>query len=153
MALKIRLARYGAKKRPFYRIVVADSRAPRDGRFIDRVGIYNPMVPKHSEERVRLDIEKCKDWLAKGARPTERVARFLGEAGLWDWKSGHNPVKGKPGAKAEQRITERKEREQARFEVEEKAKVTVSVEADEAVSAAADVPAEDTPDAAASIEK
>jgi small subunit ribosomal protein S16 len=91
MALKLRLARHGAKKRPYYRIVVADSRAPRDGRFIDIVGKYNPMLPKDSEDRVTLDVEKCKEWLGKGARPTERVARFLGGAGLWDWKAGNNP--------------------------------------------------------------
>ena len=77
MALKLRLARHGAKKRPYYRVVVADSRAPRDGRFIDIVGKYNPMLPKDSEQRVILDAEKCKEWLGKGARPTERVARFL----------------------------------------------------------------------------
>ncbi len=96
MALKIRLARHGAKKRPYYRIVVADSRAPRDGRFIEIVGKYNPMLPKTSDDRVVLDIEKCKGWLNKGARPTERVARFLGSAGVWEWKAGHNPVKGSP---------------------------------------------------------
>ena len=80
MALKIRLARHGAKKRPYYRVVVADSRAPRDGRFIEIVGKYNPMLPKSSEDRVVLDIEKCKEWLNKGARPTERVARFRSES-------------------------------------------------------------------------
>jgi small subunit ribosomal protein S16 len=122
MALKIRLARHGAKKRPYYRVVVADSRAPRDGRFIEIVGKYNPMLPKSSEDRVVLDIEKCKEWLNKGARPTERVARFLGAAGVWEWKVGHNPVKGKPGAKAEQLIKDKAEKEEARKQAEEEAK-------------------------------
>jgi len=133
MALKIRLARHGAKKRPYYRVVIADSRSPRDGRFIDRVGSYNPMLPKDSEDRVKLDVEKCKDWLAKGARPTDRVARFLKDAGLWDWKPGNNPNKGKPGAKAIQLIEDRKEKEEARKEAEKEAK-----EAAKAAAAAAE---------------
>ena len=122
MALKLRLARHGAKKRPYYRVVVADSRAPRDGRFIDIVGKYNPMLPKDSEERVTLDVEKCKEWLGKGARPTERVARFLGAAGLWEWKAGNNPIKGKPGAKAEQMIKDKAEKAEARKAAEAEAK-------------------------------
>ena len=122
MALKLRLARHGAKKRPYYRVVVADSRAPRDGRFIDIVGKYNPMLPKDSEERVVLDVEKCKEWLGKGARPTERVARFLGAAGLWDWKAGNNPEKGKPGAKAEQMLKDKAEKAEARKAAEAEAK-------------------------------
>ena len=122
MALKLRLARHGAKKRPYYRIVAADSRAPRDGRFIDIVGSYNPMLPKDSEDRVKLDVEKCQDWLKKGARPTDRVARFLGAAGLWEWKAGNNPEKGKPGQKALERIEERKEKAEARTQAEEDAK-------------------------------
>jgi len=122
MALKLRLARHGAKKRPYYRVVVADSRAPRDGRFIDIVGKYNPMLPKDSEQRVTLDLEKCKEWLGKGARPTERVARFLGAAGLWEWKAGNNPIKGKPGAKAEQMIKDKAEKAEARKAAEAEAK-------------------------------
>lgn len=122
MALKLRLARHGAKKRPYYRIVVADSRAPRDGRFIERVGSYNPMLPKGSEDRVKLDVEKIKEWLAKGARPTDRVARFLGAAGLWEWKAGNNPNKGKPGAKAQQLEIDRAEKAEARKAAEEEAK-------------------------------
>jgi len=152
MALKLRLARHGAKKRPYYRIVVADSRAPRDGRFIDRVGSYNPMLPKDSEDRVKLDVEKCKDWLSKGARPTERVARFLGAAGLWDWKHGNNPIKGKPGAKAEQLIVEKKEKEEARKVAEAEAKEAAKEAkkaAEEAAKAAEaeakEAPAEETP--------
>ena len=136
MALKLRLARHGAKKRPYYRIVVADSRAPRDGRFIDIVGKYNPMLPKDSEARVEIDVEKCKEWLGKGARPTERVARFLGAAGLWDWKAGNNPEKGKPGAKAEQMIKDKADKAEARKVAEAEAKEAAK-EAAKAAEAAA----------------
>jgi small subunit ribosomal protein S16 len=148
MALKLRLARHGAKKRPYYRIVAADSRAPRDGRFIDIVGRYNPMLPKDSEDRVQLDIEKCKDWISKGAQPTERVARFLGAAGLWEWKPGNNPQKGKPGAKALEREEERKEKAEARAEAEREAKEAAEEAkkaAEAAAKEAAETPAEEAP--------
>ena len=104
MALKIRMARWGAKKRPYYRIVVADSRAPRDGRFIEKVGFFNPLVPKDSENRVGFDEERVKYWLGVGARPTDRVARFLSQIGLFEWQHGNNPNKGKPGKKALERL-------------------------------------------------
>lgn len=152
MALKLRLARHGAKKRPYYRIVVADSRAPRDGRFIEIVGSYNPMLPKDSESRVELKVEKIQEWLAKGARPTDRVARFLGAAGLWEWKAGNNPNKGKPGAKAEQLVKDRAEKEEARKQAEEdakeaakEAKAAADAAAKEAAAAAKAAPAEDAP--------
>ena len=152
MALKLRLARHGAKKRPYYRVVVADSRAPRDGRFIDIVGKYNPMLPKDSEQRVILDAEKCKEWLGKGARPTERVARFLGAAGLWEWKAGNNPIKGKPGAKAEQMIKDKAEKAEARKAAEAEAKEAAKEAAKaaeeaakEAEAAAKEAPAEEAP--------
>lgn len=152
MALKLRLARHGAKKRPYYRIVVADSRAPRDGRFIDRVGSYNPMLPKDSEDRVKLDVEKIQEWLGKGARPTDRVARFLGAAGLWEWKAGNNPNKGKPGAKAQQLEIERKEKAEARKAAEEEAKqaakeaaAAADAAAKEAAEVAKNAPAEEAP--------
>ena len=141
MAIKLRLARHGAKKRPYYRIVVADVRSPRDGRFIDIVGRYNPMLPKDSDDRVQLDIEKVKEWLGKGARPTERVARFLGAAGLWEWKAGNNPNKGKPGAKALQLIEEKKEKEEARKQAEEEAKEAAKEAAAAAAAAAAEAEA------------
>jgi small subunit ribosomal protein S16 len=105
MALRIRLARAGAKKRPFYRIVVADSRAPRDGRFVERIGSYNPMVAKDHPERVVINVERAKHWLAAGARPTERVARFFGGAGLAP--SPAIPIqtkKSQPKAKAQERM-------------------------------------------------
>ncbi len=159
MALKLRLARHGAKKRPYYRIVVADSRAPRDGRFIDRVGSYNPMLPKDSDERVKLDADKVKEWLGKGARPTDRVARFLSQAGLWEWKPGNNPNKGKPGAKALQLIEEKKEREEARKvaeaearEAAEEAAKAAEEAAKQAEAEAAEAPAEEAPAAEAPAE-
>ena len=148
MAVKLRLARHGAKKRPYYRIVAADVRAPRDGRFIEQVGAYNPMLPKDSEDRVKLDVEKIQAWLKKGARPTERVARFLGAAGLWEWKAGNNPEKGKPGEKALERIEERKEKAEARAAAEAEAK-EAAVEAKKAADAAAKEAAEEAKNAPA----
>lgn len=104
MSLKIRLTRAGAKKRPFYRIVVADSRYPRDGRFIEIVGTWNPMLPKDDEKRVHLEAERIQEWLSKGAQPTDRVLRFLDVAGLVKRPSRSNPNKGKPGKKAQERL-------------------------------------------------
>lgn len=105
MALKIRLARGGAKKRPFYSIVVADARSPRDGRFIEKIGTYNPMLPKDHAERVRLDSERAKHWLSVGALPTDRVALFLGDAGVApkpEWRE--SPKQSTPKAKAQERL-------------------------------------------------
>ena len=146
MAVKLRLARHGAKKRPYYRIVAADVRAPRDGRFIEQVGAYNPMLPKDSEDRVKLDVEKIQAWLKKGARPTDRVARFLGAAGLWEWKAGNNPNKGKPGEKALERIEDRKEKAEARAAAEAEAK-EAAAEAKKAADAAAKEAAEEAKNA------
>ncbi|VCU59820.1 SSU ribosomal protein S16p [Tritonibacter mobilis] len=107
MAMKIRLARGGSKKRPFYRIVAADSRMPRDGRFIEKLGTYNPLLPKDSEERVKMDIEKIQAWLDKGAQPTDRVARMLEAAGVREKATRNNPNKGTPGKKAQERAEEK----------------------------------------------
>jgi small subunit ribosomal protein S16 len=96
MPVVIRMARAGTKKRPFYHIVVADSRAPRDGRFIERLGYYNPLLPKDKPERLKLDLEKCKSWLAKGAQPSDRVLRFLDAAGVAKREKRHNPIKAIP---------------------------------------------------------
>jgi small subunit ribosomal protein S16 len=103
MALKIRLARRGAKKRPFYSIVVADARAPRDGSITERIGSYNPLRPKEDPARIILDLEKAKHWLSKGAQPTDRVAMFLDEAGLMKRTAHTNPEKAKPKKKAQER--------------------------------------------------
>jgi small subunit ribosomal protein S16 len=98
MALSIRLARVGAKKRPQFRVVVADSRYPRDGRFIEKLGTYNPMLPKDSKERVHLEIERIKHWISKGAQPSDRVLRFLDAAGVLKRKPRNNPEKAVPRA-------------------------------------------------------
>ena len=101
MAMKIRLARGGSKKRPFYRIVAADSRMPRDGRFIEKLGTYNPLLPKDSEDRVKMDVEKVQEWIGKGAQPTDRVKRMLEAAGVMPKTERNNPNKGTPGKKAQ----------------------------------------------------
>lgn len=131
MSLKIRLTRGGAKKRPHYRIVVADSRSPRDGRFIEKVGLYDPMKPKDDAGRIILEVEKIKEWLAKGAQPTDRVHRFLDAAGLLKRNPRNNPQKGEPGQKAKERAT-------AAAEAAEAAKAPAPVEAPAA-------PAEEAP--------
>jgi len=105
--MKIRLARGGSKKRPFYRIVAADSRMPRDGRYIEKLGTYNPLLPKDSEERVKMDMERVKYWLGEGAQPTDRISRFLEAAGVLEKKTRNNPNKGKPGDKAVARAEEK----------------------------------------------
>jgi small subunit ribosomal protein S16 len=109
--LKIRLARGGAKKRPYYSIVVADSHSPRDGRFIEKVGSYNPLLKKDDANRVVLKVETIQEWLKKGAQPTDRVARFLSQQGLAQWTAGNNPNKGEPGKKSKERAEERAQRE------------------------------------------
>jgi small subunit ribosomal protein S16 len=96
MSLKIRLARAGTKKRPVYHIVIADSRSPRDGRFIERLGYFNPLLPKEKTERLKLDLEKVKAWMAKGATPTDRVSRFLDEAGIMKREKRNNPTRAIP---------------------------------------------------------
>src|ERR1700761_7799659 len=139
--LKIRLARGGAKKRPYYSIVIADSHSPRDGRFIEKVGTYNPLLPKdgpNGDERVTLKVERIQEWIRKGAQPTDRVARFLSKEGLAKWEASNNPNKGKPGKKAEERAAERAQRETDRAEAAEKAKA----DAAEAAAAAAAAPPE-----------
>jgi len=104
MSLKIRLARAGAKKRPFYHVVVADSRSPRDGRFIERLGFFSPLTPRdQAEHRLKLDIDKVKAWMAKGAQPTDRVMRFLDEAGVMKRPARSNPQKAQPKKKAQER--------------------------------------------------
>jgi small subunit ribosomal protein S16 len=113
MSLKLRLARGGTKKRPFYHIVVADARSPRDGRFIEKLGTFNPLLAKDAENRVVLNTERASHWLSVGAQPTDRVLRFLDAAGLTKREARNNPNKGKPGEKATQRAEERAAREAA----------------------------------------
>ena len=128
MGLKIRLARGGAKKRPFYRIVIADVRAPRDGRFIEKVGTFDPLLPKDSEGRVTLNEERIKYWIGHGAMPTDRVLRFLDSAGIMKRNAKNNPNKAKPGKKRLER------------EAEAAAK---AADAKEAAAAATEAPAEE----------
>jgi len=113
MAMKIRLARGGSKKRPFYSIVAADSRMPRDGRFIEKLGTYNPLMPKDSEDRVKMNLERVRHWLDKGAQPTDRIARFLEAAGVNEKTERNNPQKGAPGKKAQERAEEKAEKAKA----------------------------------------
>jgi len=112
--LKIRMSRGGAKKRPFYKIVIADSRKPRDGRFIEKVGFFNPLLPKEKKERLNLDIERIKYWLSQGAQPSDRIARFLGEANVIPMpKQKNNPIKAKPKKKAQERLAAAEEAKKA----------------------------------------
>lgn len=146
MAMKIRLARGGSKKRPFYRIVAADSRMPRDGRYIEKLGTYNPLLPKDSEERVKMNMERVQYWLGEGAQPTDRIARFLEAAGVSEKKERANLKKGEPGKKAQERAQEKADKAAA---AEEAAKAPAEeAPAEEAVAEEApaeDVVAEDAP--------
>ena len=107
MSVKIRLARGGSKKRPFYSIVIADIRAPRDGRFIEKIGTFNPLLAKDDENRIIMDVERAKHWLEHGAQPTDRVLRFLDAAGVVKREARNNPNKAKPGKKAEERVADK----------------------------------------------
>ncbi len=146
--LRIRLARGGAKKRPYYSIVVADSHSPRDGRFIEKVGSYNPLLPKEGGQRVTLKKERIEEWLKKGAQPSDRVTRFLAAEGLATWTAGNNPNKGKPGKKAEERAAERAQREEERAAAAAEAAARPApepepeVEAEAPAEVAAEAPAE-----------
>jgi len=144
--LKIRLARGGAKKRPYYSIVVADSHAARDGRFIEKVGAFNPLLAKDHPERVTLKVERIQDWLKKGAQPTDRVARFLSVQGLAKWEAGNNPKKGEPGKKAKEREAERAQREA------DKAEALAAAAAEAAAAAAAPAPVEEPAAEAEAVE-
>ena len=128
MSIAIRLARGGSKKRPYYRIVVADSRAPRDGRFIEKVGTYNPLLAKDSPERVKLLNERISHWLSVGAQPSDRVARFLDAAGIRERAARNNPNKGVPGEKAKERVEERETKAVAAAEAAAEAAAAPAVE-------------------------
>jgi small subunit ribosomal protein S16 len=142
MSLKIRMSRGGAKKRPFYRIVVADSRMPRDGRYIEKIGFHNPMVAADNDERVRIDLERAKHWLSVGAQPSPRVHRFLAEAGVMEKAPiPEQTKKNKPKAKEQERL---REAEAAKAKAEEDKKAADAAAAEEA-AAAAEAPAEEAP--------
>lgn len=131
MAMKIRLARGGSKKRPFYRIVAADSRMPRDGRYIEKLGTYNPLLPKDSEDRVKMDMERVQYWLNEGAQPTDRISRMLEAAGVLEKKERNNPKKAQPGQKAQDRAAEKAEKAAAAAEAAKEAEAAPAEEAEE----------------------
>ena len=135
MATSIRLSRGGSKKRPYYKIVVTDSRAPRDGRFIERIGSYNPLLAKTDEKRVVLDVERAKHWVSVGAQPTDRVARFFDAAGVKERAARSNPNKAVPGKKAAERAEDKA------------AKIAEAAEAEAAAKAAAEEAAKAPPPA------
>lgn len=160
MAVSIRLARGGAKKRPYYKIVVADARNARDGKFIERIGSYNPLLAKDNPERVKIDADRAKHWLSVGAQPSDRVLRFLDAAGIKERAARNNPNKGQPGEKAKERAEERAGKEAAAAEaaaeaaaapapaeeaVTEAEAETVEVVAEAIEEATPDTPADETP--------
>jgi small subunit ribosomal protein S16 len=146
MALKIRLARGGAKKRPFYRIVVAEAASPRDGRYVERVGTYNPMVPKDHEQRVTLNNERISFWMSKGAQPTERVQKMLASAGLAAAvEMRDQPKKSAPGQKRLDREAEAAANAEAAAEAEAAKKAAAAETAAAEAAAAAEAPAEEAP--------
>jgi small subunit ribosomal protein S16 len=156
MSLKIRLSRAGAKKRPFYRVVVADTRSPRDGRFLERLGTYDPMLPKDHPERVRLNVERVRHWLGVGALPSDRVARFLGAAEIIPMPAQrNNPQKGQPRAKALERAAARAKKAAAAAEAPtaaEAAPDTAAETAPEETAPEEAAPEEPAPDEAAAVE-
>ncbi|AEI37115.1 MAG: 30S ribosomal protein S16 [Zymomonas mobilis subsp. pomaceae] len=138
MAVSIRLSRGGAKRRPYYRIVVANSRSPRDGSFIEKIGSYNPQLSKEDENRVIVDLDRARHWLSVGAQPTDRVARFFDAAGLLERAARNNPKKAEPGEKAKERA---EERAQKAADAAEAAKAASEAPAEPAVAEEAAAPA------------
>ncbi|AWW75025.1 30S ribosomal protein S16 [Erythrobacter sp. KY5] len=155
MAVAIRLSRGGAKKRPYYRIVVSDSRSPRDGKYLEQIGTYNPLLAKDDENRVKLNEDRAKYWLGVGATPSDRVLRFLDAAGIMERPARNNPNKAEPGEKAKERAEEKadklKEAEEAAKAAEEEAKAAAEAPAEEAP--AEEAPAEEAPAEEAATEE
>ena len=142
MAVAIRLSRGGAKKRPYYRIVVSDSRSARDGKYLEQIGTYNPMLPKDSGERVKLNEDRARHWLSVGAQPSDRVHRFLDAAGILERAARNNPKKGEPGEAAKERAEEKAAKEAEAAEAL-KAAQEAPAEEEKAEDAAAEAPAEE----------
>ncbi|MCB2087413.1 MAG: 30S ribosomal protein S16 [Sphingomonadaceae bacterium] len=156
MAVAIRLSRGGAKKRPYYRIVVSDTRSPRDGKYLEQIGTYNPMLPKDSGERVKLNEDRARHWLSVGAQPTDRVHRFLDAAGILERAARNNPKKGEPGEAAKARAEEKAEKAAEAAEAAKAAEEAANAPAEEAVveeAAAEEAPAEEAPAEEAPEEK
>lgn len=150
MAIAIRLSRGGAKKRPYYRIVVSDSRSPRDGKYLEQIGTYNPLLAKGDENRVKIDGDRAKHWLSVGAQPSDRVARFLDAAGIRERAARNNPKKGEPGEAAKTRAEEKAEKAAEAAEAAKAAEEEANAPAEEAVTeeapteeVAAEAPAEE----------
>ena len=143
MSMKIRLARGGSKKRPFYRIVAADSRMPRDGRFIEKLGTYNPLLPKDSEDRVKMDMDRIKHWLGHGAQPTDRIARMLEAAGVLPKTERNNPQKAELGTKAKERLEAKAAKSEEAAAEEAPAEEAAAEEATAEEAAAEEAPAEE----------
>ena len=145
MAVSIRLSRGGAKKRPYYRIVVSDSRSARDGKYLEQIGTYNPMLPKDSGERVKLNEDRARYWLGVGAQPTDRVHRFFDAAGILERAARNNPKKGEPGQaakdRAEEKASKAAEAEEAAKAAEEEAKAAAAAPAAEEAAPAEEAPA------------
>ena len=152
MALAIRLARGGMKKRPYYRIVVTDSRQPRDGRFIEKLGTYNPLLPKDNPERIKLDAERAAHWLGVGAQPSDRVARFLDAMGIRTRAARSNLKKGEPGANAKERAEVKATKASDAIEAAEAAKVAAAEAAAAAAAAAAEAAAAPAPEPEPEVE-
>lgn len=152
MAVAIRLSRGGAKKRPYYRIVVSDSRSPRDGKYLEQIGTYNPLLAKDNPERVKFDEDRARHWLSVGAKPSDRVHRFFDAAGILEREARNNPNKAEPGEKAKERAEEKaeklKEAEEAAKEAEEAAAEAPAEEA-----ATEEAPVEETPGEEAAAEE
>ncbi len=150
MAVAIRLSRGGAKKRPYYRIVVSDSRSARDGKYLEQIGTYNPLLAKDDENRVKIDSDRAKHWLSVGAQPSDRVARFLDAAGVRERAARNNPKKGEPGENAKTRAEEKVEKEEAAKAAAAEAAAAPEPEVEETpaaeeVTAEADAPTTDEP--------
>ena len=165
MAIALRLSRGGAKKRPYYRIVAADSRKPRDGKYLEQIGTYNPLLAKDDDKRIQLNEDRARYWLGVGAQPSDRVARFLDAAGIRERAARSNPNKAEPGEKAKERAEEKAakvaEAEEAKKAAEEEAKAAAEAPAEEAAAeeapteeaAAEETPAEEAPAEEATEEK
>ncbi|KEO91689.1 30S ribosomal protein S16 [Erythrobacter longus] len=150
MAVAIRLSRGGAKKRPYYRIVVSDSRSPRDGKYLEQIGTYNPLLAKDNPERVKLNEDRARHWLSVGAKPSDRVHRFFDAAGILERDARNNPNKGKPGEKAVERAEEKAEKLK---EAEEAAKAAEAEAAEAAAAPAEEAPAEEAAAEEAPVEE
>ncbi|MXP29049.1 30S ribosomal protein S16 [Porphyrobacter algicida] len=146
MAIAIRLSRGGAKKRPYYRIVVSDTRSPRDGKYLEQIGTYNPLLAKDSGERVKINEDRARYWLGVGAQPSDRVARFLDAAGIKERAARSNPKKAEPGEKAKERAEERAAKQAEAEEAKKAAEAEAAAPAEEAAAeeAPAEAPAEES---------